>query len=129
MVMDTFEPFEIGLPVGRRYWEDESTGLSLKRGQTTIVQRKHARSAELRFALMRSQVLIKSGVHEFAFREKIVKVRPGENKNLIVDRGVNEEYPIEKALEPIIIEEKPLEPIIEERTDVPIKIKEKTYKK
>jgi hypothetical protein len=80
---DIFKPFEITLPPGRRYWEDDATGVLVKQGQTKTIGQRDFRSVELRFALMRSQVLIKTGEVVFAFKDNIIKLTPGENKNLI----------------------------------------------
>lgn len=84
--LEVFQNFEVMLPEGKRYWEDESTGLVLKRGQTADVGPRQFRSAELRFALIRSQVLMKTGECKFAFRAQMVNIKPGENgKNIVMD--------------------------------------------
>jgi len=82
---ETFKPFKVSIPIERRYWEDESTGVVIKQGQLVEIGPRQFRSSELRFALLRNQVLIKDGVAEFAFKDKLVRVTPGKNKNIIID--------------------------------------------
>lgn len=86
-VVDIFQEFQVTIPEGQRYWEDDSTGVIIKKGQLVTIGPRQFRSSELRFALLRNQVLIKSGQAQFAFRRKIVKVSPGEKKNIIEDVG------------------------------------------
>lgn len=99
---EIFQNFQVTIPEGKRYWEDDSTGLIVKRGQIVEVNQRQFRSSELRFGLIRSQVLIKSGQCQFAFKDHIVKITPGNNKNIVVDLEVQNEtteikkVPIEK---------------------------------
>ena len=114
-----FIPFQVTVAPGRRYWEDESTGVLLKTGQTVMIGPRQFRSNELRFALIRSQVLIKTGEAVFAFRANTVKVTPGpNNKNIVEDLN---------KLEAIITEVKQDEP----KKHIPenIQKKEKSSKK
>ena len=106
-INDEFQNFFVKLPEGKRYWEDDGTGLIIKKGQTAEVNRRQFRSSELRFGLLRSQVLIESGQCVFVFRDKLVKVTPGDKKNIIVDlveiQNEKETKPVEenvKILDP-----------------------------
>lgn len=86
-VLDIFQNFQVTIPEGKRFWEDDSTGVTIKQGQLVTIGPRQFRSAELRFALLRNQVLIKSGVAQFVFKEKVVKVTPGNKKNIIEELG------------------------------------------
>jgi hypothetical protein len=81
-----FVPFIVTVQEGRRYWEDETTGVMLKSGKFVEIGPRQFRSAELRFALIRSQVIITKGEAIFAFRENMVRITPGPNgKNIVED--------------------------------------------
>jgi hypothetical protein len=87
--LDKFETFKVTIPDNRRYWEDESTGVSIKRGQIVEIGPRQFRSAELRFAMIRSQVLVVEGKAVFAFRENMVTITPGKGANAIVSKNIN----------------------------------------
>jgi hypothetical protein len=95
-----FEPFTVTVQENRRYWEDESTGVMVKKGQFVKIGPRQFRSAELRFALIRSQVIITEGEAVFAFRENIVKITPGKNGKNIVEDMIKKEIPEAKQDEP-----------------------------
>lgn len=105
-VNEVFQNFQVTVPEGRRYWEDDSTGLIIKKGQIVEVNQRQFRSNELKFALIRSQILIKSGECVFAFKDHLVKVKPGNNKNITIDLNgdKNEQIPIE--VKKVILQEK-----------------------
>ncbi len=83
--MQEFKPFKVSCPENRRYWEDEGSDILVKRGAIVQINSRHFRSRELRFALLRSQLLLVEGECWFAFREEIVHIRPGKNnKNYVI---------------------------------------------
>lgn len=84
-INEVFQNFQVTIPEGKRYWEDDSTGLIIKKGQVVEVNQRQFRSAELRFGLIRSQVLMKTGECTFAFKDTLVKIKPGNNKNIVID--------------------------------------------
>lgn len=89
--LDEFKTFKVTIPDSRRYWEDDETGVSIKKGQIVEIGPRQFRSAELKFALIRSQVLMVSGKAVFAFRENMVTVIPGLNgKNIIESVNITE---------------------------------------
>lgn len=89
-IVEIFQPFQVTIPENVRYWEDEDTGVIIKRGQIVTISQRSARSNNLRFALLRNRVLMKDGQYVFAFREEVVKVTPGDKKNLVTPiRGPN----------------------------------------
>lgn len=81
-ILDEFKPFKVTIPDLKRYWEDESTGVIIKRGQTVEISQRQFRSYELKIAIMRSNVLLKEKCR-FAFKDQIIEASPGNNKNLI----------------------------------------------
>ena len=98
-INEIFQNFQVTIPEGKRYWEDDSTGLIIKRGQIVEVNQRQFRSNELKFALIRSQVLMKSGQCVFAFKDHLVKVIPGDNKNLVTDINEVKNETKEKLIE------------------------------
>ena len=90
-----FTPFKIKTREPLRYWEDESTGVLVKRGHiVNIDNKKLFRSAELRFALIRSQLVMVEGHATFVFRGQIVKVTPGKDEKNIVTVLANDGVPV-----------------------------------
>lgn len=84
MEKDGFKPFKVKVPDNRRYWEDDTTGVVVKRGQEVEINQKDFRSSELKAALLRNYVLIVEGECEFAYKENIVKIKKGkESENSV----------------------------------------------
>lgn len=98
-----FTPFKVTVPDVVRYWEDESTGVIIKRGQVVTINQRQMRSMELKFALMRNRVLMTEGQVIFAFKGQLVKLAPGEHKNLVTiikdHDGKEVSIPMEKEME------------------------------
>lgn len=83
IVVPAFKSFKVTVPDNVRYWEDEMTGLIVRKGRLVEVNPKHFRGMELKFAIMRSFVRIAEGEAIFLFKGNLIKAVPGENKNLI----------------------------------------------
>jgi len=83
-ILGEFTPFKIKIPENVRYWEDETTGVLIRKGKEHIVRQQQFRSAELKFGIMRNRVLLADGEEcKFAFKGQIVHVKSGKTKNLI----------------------------------------------
>jgi hypothetical protein len=79
---------KIKLSENLRYFEDDATGLTLKKKEVLQIYPKHLRSAELRFLLLRNKILLEEGELEFTFRGDIIKVKPGKDgKNIIINNN------------------------------------------
>jgi len=115
-----FKNFMVTVPEGRRYWDDDTTGLMVKKGKPAEINTRLFRSAELKFALVRNQLLIISGECVFAFKNKMIKIVPGKNKNIIIDL---DEVKNEKKSEPIIEVQSKVDVV---KTETPAIVKEKT---
>jgi hypothetical protein len=81
MEKDGFKSFKITVPENKRYWEDDTTGVVVKRGQVVEINQRDFRSSELKSALLRNWVLIVEGECEFVYKENIVKMTKGEDGN------------------------------------------------
>lgn len=80
---DGFKEFKVTVPENRRYWEDDTTGVLVKRGQDVTITQRQFRSVELKTALLRSQVLVKEGECNFVYKDNLIKITPGNDKNNI----------------------------------------------
>ena len=83
---DVFKPFIVTVPETCRYWEDDSTGVLIKRGKDVEIGLKQFRSIELRQGLFRNRVLIKSGEAKFVYKGSMITISEGtDGKNKITE--------------------------------------------
>lgn len=129
-INEVFQPFQVTVPEGRRYWEDDSTGVFIKKGLIVTINPRQFRSNELRFALLRSQVLMVEGECSFAFRDKLVNVKPGKGKNIIIDFDpITKENVDVKSKENNAIEEKIIQKHMVKKEPEKIVFKKESIKK
>jgi hypothetical protein len=105
---DGFKEFKVTVPKNRRYWEDDTTGVLIKQGQTVTIAPRQFRSAELKSALLKSQVLVCEGECRFVYKENQMKISPGNEVNTI-EVIAGPEFKIKET--PIEIKEIPKEEI------------------
>jgi len=131
MVEEIFKEFKITVPLNRRYYDDDTAGLLVKQGQVVTVGQRHFRSAELRSALLKSQVLIVEGECLMAFKQNMMKISKGEdqlNKLEIIsgpEFDAKKEESKEESKEevaPEVVVEEPKEVIVEDvKIEMPLK--------
>lgn len=81
---DGFKEFKVTVPDNRRYYDDETSGVLIKRGAIVPIGQRQFRSVELKHALLKSQVLIAEGECRFVYKDNLLRITKGENqKNLI----------------------------------------------
>lgn len=119
--MEEFKPFVVTVPETCRYWEDESTGVLIKRGQDATIGARQFRSTELRQGLFRNRVLIKSGEAKFVYKNSMITISEGtDGKNKITETDLfpSEELKNESKKTEVKIEEPKIE--IEKKIEQPI---------
>ncbi|TRZ48103.1 MAG: hypothetical protein D4S01_10985 [Dehalococcoidia bacterium] len=127
MVEEIFKEFKITVPLNRRYYDDDTAGLLVKQGQVVTVGQRHFRSAELRSALLKSQVLIVEGECLMAFKQNMMKISKGEDQlnKLEIISGPEFDAKKEESKEevaPEVVVEEPKEVIVEDvKIEMPLK--------
>lgn len=111
---DGFKDFKVTIPETRRYWEDDTTGVLIKRGQSVNIGPRQFRSAELKSALLKSQVLVQEGECVFVFKDNTVKMTPGNQINIIEIIKGPEYKPKEEVKIEEVKKEKPKNKIVVE---------------
>ena len=83
-----FKPFKV--TTNRRYWEDEDSGILVRKGRDFTIYPKHLRSYMLKFAIVRGDVKLLEGEKViYAFKGRIMSIVGGADKNLITIIGEN----------------------------------------